>query len=325
MVGAARSQWAGRRAHRLEDMPGMSTGTWRAMARGTLVAVGAAGLFLAYAGGVERRWLSITQREVAVAGLPAAWDGLRIVHMSDWHLGARGAPYGMLRRAVAAVARLHPDLIALTGDYSDDGYPHPMDVLAPLPDIAPTVAVLGNHDYYGGAADDIAAALAARGITVLRNAALRFEYQGTAGIIAGLDDDLVGPGADVEGLARELAPATPFLALIHAPDLVERFPPHWAGLTLAGHTHGAQVRLSPFRRVDWIRWSLDNKRSRYPRGWFTVNGNPLYVSRGLGVAGLPLRFAARPEMACLTLRETPHPPASSPQRRRGGAAAAYHA
>jgi predicted MPP superfamily phosphohydrolase len=259
------------------------------------------GALLAYACGVERRWLSVTHHTVAVAHLPPAWDCLRVVHVSDLHLGAPGTPYGMLRRAVAVIARLRPHLIALTGDYSDDGEPRPMDVLAPLPAIAPTVAVLGNHDYFAGAGDAIAAALAARGITVLRNAALRFEHRGVCGLIAGLDDDLAGPGADVAGLVRRLAPTMPVLALIHAPDLVERFPARWAGLTLAGHTHGAQVRLSPFRQVDWIRWALDQKRSRYPRGWFEVNGNPLYVSRGLGVAGLPIRFAARPELACITL------------------------
>ena len=80
--------------------------------------------------------------------LPPEWDGVRIVQLTDLHLGIPGAPYGMLERAVAATLALKPELIALTGDYSHDGTPRPLDLLAPLAKTAPTIAVLGNHDYY---------------------------------------------------------------------------------------------------------------------------------------------------------------------------------
>jgi predicted MPP superfamily phosphohydrolase len=275
---------------------------WHEIARGALAAAVIGSGALVYAWQIERRWLRISFHQTPVDGLPAAWDGLRIVQLSDLHLGAWGTPYGLLRRAVAETVRLRPDLIVLTGDFSNNGWPHPFDLLAPLARTAPTVAILGNHDYFARRADIIAGLLAAEGIVVLRNAAWRFTHGGASGIIAGFDDALSGPGARVEQMVTDLAPERPLLALIHSPDVIERFPRAWAGVTLAGHTHGAQVRLSPLRQVDWIRWSRDNKRSKYPRGWFEVRGNRLYVSHGLGVSGLPLRLGARPELACFELR-----------------------
>ena len=269
---------------------------------GALALGGFAAAFLAYAGGIERSWLVLTRHTVVVAGLPHAWDGLCIAQLSDLHLGSSGAPYRMFQRAVATTVALRPDLIVLTGDYSDDGQPRSFDLLAPLARAAPTLAVLGNHDYFqqSTGANAIAGGLEAQGITVLRNAMTTFIYNGVAGSVAGFDDDRSGPGADVAGIVAQMR-GSPRIVLVHEPDVVDRFPPHWAHLALAGHTHGAQVRLSPVRTMDWIRWTRGDKHSRYPRGWFTINGNLLYVNRGLGVAGHPVRFAARPELACFTL------------------------
>jgi predicted MPP superfamily phosphohydrolase len=176
-----------------------------------------------------------------------------------------------------------------------------------LAQVAPSVAILGNHDYVGrqGDPDAIVRGLEAQGITALRNAVLPFAYGGTVGMIVGFDDNICGPGADVRGVVGRIGETKPQIALIHEPDVVESFPSHWAGVTLAGHIHGAQVRLSPLARVDWVTWTHGDKRTRYPRGWFTVNGNPLYVNRGIGVARLPLRFAARPEIALLMLVRDP--------------------
>src|SRR3954451_9494995 len=85
-----------------------------------------------YGSGVERRWLAVTQQQVVLPDLPSAWDGVRLVHLSDFHLGARGSPGPMLRRAIAITRALRPDLIVLTGDFSDDGRPRDLDLLRPL-------------------------------------------------------------------------------------------------------------------------------------------------------------------------------------------------
>jgi predicted MPP superfamily phosphohydrolase len=272
-----------------------------ALALGTLGTLGAG--FLTYAVGIERRWLDVTHHTVVMGGLPPEWEGVRVVHLTDFHIGSRGAPYGLLRHAVEAAVSLQPDLVALTGDYFHRGTPGSLDLLAPLVKAAPVFAVLGNHDYLQRTigAELIAKELARQGVTVLRNDLTAFVHDGVAGVVVGFDDDVRGPGADVGGIVRRMRGKGPSLVLVHEPDVVERFPDRWASLTLAGHTHGAQVRLSPIRTVDWTNLPITEMQSRYPRGWFRVRGNRLYVNRGLGVSRWPLRFAARPEVACFTL------------------------
>lgn len=271
---------------------------------GTLACGGLALALAGYGGSVERRWLSVTHHQVTLANLPPAWDGLRLVQLSDLHLGARGTPTPMLLRTIDTAMALRPDLVLLTGDYSDDGRPRDLGLLRPLAAVAPTFAVLGNHDYYRGeaSANRITLLLERHGITVLRNAIAPFVHNGVAGTIAGFDQSDGRARFAVARLLTQLAERRPQIAVVHEPDIVDRFPARSVGLTLAGHTHGAQVRLSPLRGVDWIRWSPTDNWSRYPRGWFTVSGNRLYVSRGLGVSWLPVRFAARPELVCMTLR-----------------------
>jgi len=276
---------------------------------GTLACGGLALGLLGYGVGGERRWLCVTRQQVEIPALPPAWDGLHLVHLSDFHFGARGNPAPMLQRALATAIALRPDLVVLTGDYSHDGTPLDLDILRPLACAVPTFAVLGNHDYFRGVANAnrIAATLTACGITVLRNVLVEFVYNGVTGVIAGFEQGGGDISVDVGDMLRQVAERHAQIALVHEPDVIERFPRRAAGLTLAGHTHGAQVRLSPLQGIDWIRWSPTECRSRYPRGWFTVRGNRLYVSRGLGVTGLPLRIAARPELGSFVLRAIPSP------------------
>jgi predicted MPP superfamily phosphohydrolase len=274
-----------------------------ALRRGALALGGLGVAGLAYAGVIERRWLDVTHHTVVMGALPPEWEGVRIVHLTDFHLGSRGAPYGLLRRAVATAVALKPDLIALTGDYFHRGQPNTLDFLAPLAKTAPTLAVLGNHDYMQRTigAELIVREMERQGITVLRNDLTAFVHDGVAGVVVGFDDDVRGPGADVGGIVRRMQGRGPRLVLVHEPDVVDRFPDRWASLTLSGHTHGAQIRLSPIRTVDWTNFPITEMQSEYPRGWFRVRGNRLYVNRGLGVSRWPLRFAARPEIACFTL------------------------
>jgi len=105
------------------------------------------------------------------------------------------------------------------------------------------------------------------------------------------------------GLPPEREAERPAILLGHAPDVVDRAPPGRFALTLAGHTHGGQLRSSPFKRrtpldVSMAAGGLD---SAYARGALVVNGNPLFVNSGLGVSGVPFRFLAPPQVACFTL------------------------
>ncbi|MGI8857666.1 MAG: metallophosphoesterase [Thermomicrobiales bacterium] len=271
--------------------------------RSALALGGLGAAFLAYAGGIERRWLIVTHHQVPMVELPPEWEGVRIVQLSDFHLGMTAAPVPMLARAIAATVALKPDLIVLTGDYANDGRPRPLDLLAPLAKTAPTIAILGNHDYLQRklGADLIVKELVRQGITVLRNDLTAFVHDGVAGIVVGFEDDLDGPGADVKGIVARMQGKSPSIVLVHEPDVIDRFPDRWSPLTLSGHTHSAQIRLSPIRHYDWVDWPISEMQSAYPRGWFSVRGNRLYVSHGLGISSVPLRFCARPELAVFTL------------------------
>lgn len=274
----------------------------RRAARVLSVLTGLGAATVLYAVTVERRWLHVTTRHLAIAHLPPAWDGMRVAQLSDMHLGSLGAPYATMRSAVDRIVALRPDVIALTGDFTEHGNPQPLDFLAPLARVAPTFAVLGNHDYFTSphAADGLASELRSLGICVLRNRVVPFTFRGVTAPIAGLDDALSGPGADIAGVVAATPDGVP-LVLAHQPDLIDRFPPHWAGLTLSGHTHSAQVRLSPFRSVDWPSLRISDMNSHYMRGFFYPRGNGLYVNHGLGTARWPIRFLARPELAILVL------------------------
>lgn len=257
---------------------------------------------VAYAAVVERRWLRVSHHELRVRHLPPVWDGLRVVHLTDFHLGSPGAPYGLLRRAVARAVALRPDLVALTGDYTERGDRQPLDFLAPLIAAAPTFAVLGNHDYFGSptVADATAAELRSLGACVLRDTVAPFTFRGVTAPVAGFDDRQWGRQAGVAATVA-IAPSGVPLALTHPPDRVDDLPPGWAGLALSGHTHAAQVRLSPVRTHDWVSLRVTEMYSRYLRGLFDVGGTQVYVNAGLGTARLPLRFFARPELATFTL------------------------
>ncbi len=275
----------------------------RALLGGTALIGAAAGV---YATSIEPRWLQVTRHYVSMPNLPEEWDGVRIAHLTDFHFGSRSLSYETIHAAVTQAVAFAPDLVALTGDFSDRGDRVPLDALAPLVAAAPTFAVPGNHDYFSSyaGADAVMADLTAMEITVLRNDLTAFAHRGVAGAIVGFDDDLRGPGADIETLVARLRGHGPTLALAHEPDVAARFPHGWAGLTLAGHTHGAQVRLSPLRDIDWVSLRLTDMHSAYLRGWYTVNGNRLYVNHGIGTTKFSVRFAARPELALFTLTHT---------------------
>ncbi len=257
---------------------------------------------VAYAAVVERRWLRVSHHTLRVRHLPPAWDGLRVVHLTDFHLGSPGAPYGLMRRAVARAVAFRPDLVALTGDYTEHGDRQPLDFLAPLIAAAPTFAVLGNHDYFASpaVADATAAELRSLGACVLRDAVTPFTFRDMTAPIAGFDDRLWGRQAGVAATVA-MAPGGVPLALSHPPDRADDLPPGWAGLVLSGHTHAAQVRLSPVRTYDWVSLRVTEMHSRYLRGLFDVSGTHVYVNAGIGTARLPIRFFARPELATFTL------------------------
>jgi predicted MPP superfamily phosphohydrolase len=273
--------------------------------------------FVGYAGLVEQRRLRLARRRVPVAGLPPAMAGLRVLHLSDLHVGAPHCGEDHVRAAAAA---FEADLIAVTGDLVH-GTPHVERLAALLGELRAPLgvwAVLGNHDYsYPNCHVDTEALIAAlqrQGVCLLRNAAAPLTWRGATLWLAGVDDPHRGHHDVATALAAVPADACTVL-LAHSPDVLADLPPGRVGLVLTGHTHGGQVRF-PGLPALVTRTRL---RFREPHGVRRLRGTTFHFHAGLG-SPMPLRFRMPPEAALLELV-----PARHGAKVSGGAEAAVFA
>ena len=263
-------------------------------------AVAAAGLAW---GLVESQWVERRTVAVPVPGLPRALDGLRILHLSDFHLGTPSLNVRAVRTAVEWGAGQLPDLVVVTGDLvsTPRGEAALLDLLPRVQARHGTFAVLGNHDVavtrdpFSGAREleDLAAA----GAVLLRDESARLDVRGTEVQIVGTE-----PRAFMERRARPAELAHPGaglrILLCHFPDVVDRIPPGAFQLVLAGHLHGGQICLpAPGGKIRFAHVAPP-----YPEGVFELGETTLVVSRGLGTTFVPFRFFARPEATLLVLR-----------------------
>ena len=269
---------------------------------------------LAYSTIVEPRRLRAVAYTLLVPNLPPTLAGLRIAHLTDFHVGMRGTPPSVLARAVARAVAWRPDLALLTGDFVHRGRWLPeADLFRGLAAEAPTYAVLGNHDSWGTSheMDRIAAALEDSGVTILRNRAttVRLRDRGEI-VLVGVEDPSLQRD-DLEramvGLPAAPEPCRPTILLAHAPEIADRAPEGRFALIVSGHTHGGQLRFSPVQHRTFLDIGMiaGGLVSPYARGAWLVRGNPLYVNSGLGLSGLPLRFLAPPEVVLFTLQPAP--------------------
>jgi len=240
--------------------------------------------------------LSIERQEIYLRRLPAKLDGLRVVHLSDFHYGPL-VNTQHLQRAVKVANDLRPDLIALTGDYisQDRVYAAPCaEVVGKLRARHGVYAVLGNHDHWTDA-QLIADLFRAEDIRVLVNEGSRMDLHGESFWLAGVDDTMVG----LEDLSLALAGARHNelkLLLAHNPTILRRAARAGVDLVLSGHTHGGQVT-----------WRSEKSRSGRPRrrmlrGLGRRGNTQIYVTRGLGTVVLPIRYGCPPEISVLDLR-----------------------
>ena len=264
---------------------------------GALAAVHAVALAVAAWGTTaSRAWLRVTQVDVEVHGLPAAFEGYRIAHLSDVHCGPY-VPRAWLDRWAARVARLAPDAVALTGDLITAGEGYLDDVAhfaQRLGAAAPVYACMGNHDYFQ-TDDGVVRALDVPGVTLLRNASTTLQRGDARLRIAGLDDRW-SERADLDATLRD-DPAVCTVLLAHDPAGFPAFAARGVALTLSGHTHAGQFAVPFVRRVNLGRLVM-----RFSEGLFRVGSSALFVSRGAGTTGVPTRVGAAPEVAVLTLR-----------------------
>jgi uncharacterized protein len=230
---------------------------------------------------------------------PERLDGLRVAVISDLHTGA---PWVDAGRVVAKVNAQRPDLIALVGDYADPTVPLGKAVapeavaeeLAALHAPLGVFAVLGNHDWYHYG-ERVPRALRKAGLEVLENDAVAVEHEGEVLWLAGLAD-MRERDADVSIALAMVPPQQALIALTHDPDTFPSLRDR-AQVVLAGHTHGGQIGLPLLRRA------AAPSEHGYTGGEVREGGGYMYVSRGVGTTGLPIRFAAPPEIAVLRLFE----------------------
>jgi uncharacterized protein len=260
---------------------------------------------------IAPRWLRTSVLRVKVPGLHHDLNGVRVAHLSDFHLGARGMTTQHLHRARNVALDFRPDVIALTGDYYDGGRSSDSEGLfSGWPADVAVFAVMGNHDRRGpaGMLERTMAELRDAGVIVLNNSASRLTLGRHEVWIAGVDDPHTFHSNAAAALKQIPAGEDALLFLSHAPAVIEDLEPGQASVLLAGHTHGGQVRLLPSGAVPFV--DIIRKICGAPgrpdgpvyRRWHWLNGMIVVVSDGLGVSTLPLRFRTRPQLVLFELQ-----------------------
>ena len=243
---------------------------------------------------------ALREEEARLRRLPRQLDGLRVAQISDLHMSS------LLRRDwVAAVVdivnKARPDLIVLTGDMVDGHPDHRMDSARELQRLTAPLGVyacVGNHEYYSGYAAWVRV-FGDLGLRMLLNGHATLDVDDAQLVLAGVTDPVARtfglPGPDL-GAALSGAPDdAPRILLEHRPGMAALRARQGIDLQLSGHTHGGQA--------PGLREIVSAFNNHYVRGWYEVDGMPLYVSPGAGLwGGFPIRIATPSEIAVFTLR-----------------------
>jgi uncharacterized protein len=256
---------------------------------------------------VEPTWLELNQLDLPIANLPPAFNGFRIVQLSDFHCSKQVTP-AYLSQAVDLALCQRPDVVVLTGDFVHKGYKYVSSVAACLSRLsAPggVYAVLGNHDFsvrnslgfrrYKHLHRAVAGALSAHGIRVLQNESIRLQREEATLHLIGVDD-LWSRVCDLERAFGDVDDAHPRIVLAHNPRTIEFLNGRRCDLMLSGHTHGGQINLPRLGRP-----ALGRRARRFAAGLYRYRGSQVYVNKGVGF-GFRFRFGVRPEVAVFSLR-----------------------
>ena len=277
--------------------------------------------FVALLFGVLKGRFAFYTRQVKMAfpHLPHAFDGLRIVQISDLHLGSFGTNRDPMREAVDLINAEKPDMVFFTGDLVNNfagetrGWEGILDkIKAPMGKFS----ILGNHDYGDYTTwptpsrkeanfKSIVSANRRLGFTLLCNESVDIEKDGEKIALSGVENWGHPPFpqyGDIEKTWRDTSDAPFKILLSHDPD-------HWEAevmgkkrydLTLAGHTHGMQFGVS----VGNFNWSPAKYKFKRWAGLYNEGNQFLYVNRGLGYLGMPARIGMPPEITVFTLKKT---------------------
>jgi predicted MPP superfamily phosphohydrolase len=273
----------------------------------------------------ERFRFEVREIEIPIPNLPAGLDGLRITQLSDIHIGSY-MPVYEVRRAVSMANQLSGDLTVVTGDFLTTRTDPLEDCIAELARLRAPLGVWGcngNHEIYAKTEAETAALFQRFGMRLLRGENAELRWRGNAFNLIGVDyqrqRDAYGKRPPMlRGVERIVRRDVPNILLSHNPNSFPRAAELGIELSLAGHTHGGQVRVEILDH----RWSAASFFTPYVEGLYQrplltaehltdaevtsslPAGAPsqLYVNRGLGTIGAPVRLGVPPEITLITLR-----------------------
>ena len=267
---------------------------------------GAAALGAAvYTGEYERHDLVVEEHTIKLPNLADAFHGMRLAQISDIHYDQYTEPY-FVKRVVTRLNALKPDIVALTGDFISMGplprhigarMSYPCAALLQAIECPQRYAVLGNHDAIVNM-PVVTDALETHGIPVLANSYTPIERDGRRIWIAGVRDVSVRLARVEEAVPKAtIRNGDPVILLAHEPDYADHVARNGGvDLMLSGHSHGGQVRL-PFLPP----MMLPPLGQKYYEGLYRIGATQLYVNRGIGTVGLPMRLRCPPEITVFTL------------------------
>jgi len=257
----------------------------------------------AYGMFVEPRDGEITSAEFFLPSLDPDLDGFTIGLISDIHSSVH-MPKDKMNEYVTLLNSLQTDLIVVDGDFVNSAveevYPF-AEAFSNLRAPHGVYGVMGNHDYYNNNPDLVAREVNDCGVTILLDDKVVIERNGVRFYLIGVDDISRGTSASVRmkkalGYAPE---GIPKILLCHRPYFLQEAAELGIDLVLSGHTHGGQVVLGRFGETVLAPASLV---SRYVWGKYEEGGSQMYVSRGVGTVGVPVRINCPPELTRIVLR-----------------------
>jgi predicted MPP superfamily phosphohydrolase len=256
----------------------------------------------AYGMFIEKKQYELTGARFRIKNLPPQLEGFTIALLSDIHSSINMTKAEMLKY-VQVVNSMQCDLVLVTGDFvnslTEEVYPF-AEAFSELHAPHGVFGVMGNHDFFAPDPELVAKEVDACGVKLLRNDKVVISKNGASFYLFGVDDAR-GP----EQAAKRIAVAAghsplniPRLLMIHRPYFLQQAADAKMDLVFSGHTHGGQVVLAQFGRVTIAPASL---ASRYIWGKYAIGDTQMYVNRGIGTVGLPIRLNCPPEITKVTL------------------------
>jgi len=260
------------------------------------------GLIFLYSRYISPYDFSVNKANISSSNISSSANNIKILQFSDTHLGFY-YDQKQFEKVVEAIKAEKPDIIIFSGDLIDSLHDYTEDIgqltalLSSLEAPYGKYCVFGNHDYGGGSENVYPNIMEAAGFTLLKNSS--FQISGLKINIIGIDDVLIGYG-DVES-AGKTVPGFFNMVIAHEPDIADEVSKYAVDLMLSSHTHGRQVNISMLDN-----FILPPYGKHYIEGWYkfeSISSMQLYVTRGIGITQLPLRFNSKPELSVFILKQ----------------------